>query len=134
MTSPSGCCGPVILDDTLRRHARPTDIKINVAGEEDHDPTHISVTAALKNLAFVKQVGSVFTTNNWATSSAAFGGFTNMLKSGNEVWTITAPVGTVKRVDFAIFYRVVGRNFGTIMSGATIRCSMILMIHQKVHL
>jgi len=75
------------------------------------DPTHISVTAALKNLAFVKQVGIVFTTNNWATSSVAFGGFSNMLKSGNEAWTVTTPVGTAKRVDFAIFYRVSGQEF-----------------------
>jgi hypothetical protein len=34
-----------------------------------------------------------------------------MLKSGNEVWTVSAPVGAAKRVDFAIFYRVNGQEF-----------------------
>jgi len=75
------------------------------------DLTHIGVTAALKNLAFAKQVGIVFTTNNWAASGVAFGGFSHMLKSGNEVWTVSAPVGAAKRVDFAIFYRVNGQEF-----------------------
>jgi hypothetical protein len=69
------------------------------------------VTAALKNLAFAKQVGIVFTTNNWATSGVALGGFSPMLKSGNEVWTVSAAVGTAHRVDFAIFYRVNGQEF-----------------------
>jgi Carbohydrate/starch-binding module (family 21) len=75
------------------------------------DTTHISVTAALKNLAFAKQVGIVFTTNNWATTGVAFGGFSHMLKSGNEVWTVSAAIGNAKRVDFAIFYRVNGQEF-----------------------
>lgn len=73
--------------------------------------THIRVTAALKNLAFTKQIGIVFATNNWATSGVNVGGFSHMLKSGNEVWTVTAPIGTAKRVDFAIFYRVNGQEF-----------------------
>jgi hypothetical protein len=75
------------------------------------DATHISVTAALKNLAFAKQVGILFTTTNWATSGVAFGSFSHMLKAGDEVWTVNAPVGTANRVDFAIFYRVSGQEF-----------------------
>jgi carbohydrate/starch-binding protein with CBM21 domain len=75
------------------------------------DATHITVTAALKDLAFVKQVGILFTTNNWATAAVALGGFSHMLKSGNEVWSVNAPVGTANRVDFAIFYRVNGQEF-----------------------
>jgi len=43
------------------------------------DATHISVTAALKNLAFAKQVGIVFKTNNWAAVRVALGGFSRML-------------------------------------------------------
>ena len=75
------------------------------------DATHIKVTAAVKNLAFAKQVGIVFTTNNWASSAVAFGGFSHMLKSGDEVWTVNATVGTALHVDFAIFYRVNGQEF-----------------------
>jgi Carbohydrate/starch-binding module (family 21) len=75
------------------------------------DATHFSVSAAVKNLAFVKQVGIVFTTNNWVTSGVAFGNFDHMLKSGNEVWKVEAVVGTALHVEFAIFYRVNGQEF-----------------------
>ena len=44
-------------------------------------------------------------------AGVALGGFSRMLKSGDEAWSINAPVGTAKRVDFAIFYRVSGQEF-----------------------
>jgi hypothetical protein len=75
------------------------------------DATHIRISAAVKNLAFVKQVGIVFTTNGWLTSAVAFGNFSHTLKSGNEVWNVDALVGTANHVDFAIFYRMNGQEF-----------------------
>jgi hypothetical protein len=75
------------------------------------DATHINVTAAVKNLGFAKQVGIVFTTNNWASNGVAFGGFSHTLKSGDEVWTVNVPVGAATHVEFAIFYRVLGQEF-----------------------
>jgi hypothetical protein len=61
------------------------------------DATHISVLAAVRNLAFVKQVGIVFTTNNWVNSGVAFGNFDHTLKSGNEVWKVEAVVSVIFR-------------------------------------
>jgi carbohydrate/starch-binding protein with CBM21 domain len=65
----------------------------------------------VKNLAFNKQVGILFTTDDWATSNSVFGQFDHRLISGNEVWKIDAPVGSVSQVEFAIFYRVNGQEF-----------------------
>ncbi len=75
------------------------------------DATHVHVLAAVKNLAFAKQVGMVFTTDGWATANVASGHFDHMLKSGNEVWAIDAPVGAATRVEYALFYRVSGQEF-----------------------
>lgn len=75
------------------------------------DATHVRVLAAVKNLAFAKQVGMVFTTDGWATANVASGNFDHMLKSGNEVWAIPAAVGAATRVEYALFYRVGGQEF-----------------------
>lgn len=74
------------------------------------DATHVRVLAAVRNLAFVKQVGMVFAINGGATFNAVQGVFSQTLKSGVEVWKIEAPIGSAKRVDFAIFYRVNGQE------------------------
>lgn len=73
--------------------------------------THLEIFAAVKNLAFEKQVGIAVTTNAWATSSLVFGEFDHSLKSGNEVWRIEAEVGSARPVEFALFYRVDGQEF-----------------------
>ncbi len=75
------------------------------------DATHVRVLAAVKNLAFAKQVGMVFTTDGWATAGVAGGNFDHMLKSGNEVWAIEAVVGGATGVEYALFYRVNGQEF-----------------------
>jgi hypothetical protein len=75
------------------------------------DATHVRVDAAVKNLAFAKQVGMVFTTDGWATAQVANGAFDHVLKSGNEVWPIQAAVGAARRVEYALFYDVNGQQF-----------------------
>jgi hypothetical protein len=75
------------------------------------DATNISLLVAVKNIGFVKQVGIVFTTDGWVSSGVAFGTFDHTLKSGDEVWKVSAGVGSATRVDFAIFYRVNGQEF-----------------------
>lgn len=75
------------------------------------DATHAHIVTAVKDLAFAKQVGALYTTNGWASASVAFCSFDRVLKSGNEVWSATFPVGGVPRVDFALFYRVNGLEF-----------------------
>lgn len=75
------------------------------------DATHVRVLAAVKNLAFAKLVGLVYTTNGWASASVAPFNFDHSLKSTNEVWSVTATVGPALRVEFAVFYRVNGQEF-----------------------
>ena len=99
---------PQVLDEFDALVGRVPQVVHGTSGFSD--ATHISVTAALKNLAFIKEVGIVFTTDNWVSSGVAFGRFTHTLKSGNEIWTVNAPVGITNRVDFAIFYRVNGQE------------------------
>jgi carbohydrate/starch-binding protein with CBM21 domain len=75
------------------------------------DATHVQVLAAVKNLAFVKQVGMLFSTDGGASFASANGQFSRTLKSGNELWRIDASVGPAKRVEFALFYRVNGQEY-----------------------
>lgn len=70
---------------------------------------HISV--GIQNLAFAKVVGALYTTDNWATTKTAFGGFERTMPSGLEIWAVNAPVGAANPVKFALFYRVAGREF-----------------------
>jgi hypothetical protein len=100
---------PPVFDEFDALLGRVPQVVLGTSGFAD--ATHISVLAAVKNLAFVKQVGIVFTTNHWATSGVAFGHFDHPLKSGNEVWQVEAVVGAATQVDFAIFYRVNGQEF-----------------------
>jgi hypothetical protein len=100
---------PQVFDEFDALIGRVPQVVLGTAGFSD--ATHISVLAAVKNLAFVKQVGILFTLNNWATSGVAFGNFDHPLKSGNEVWKINAFVGGANHVDYAIFYRVNGKEF-----------------------
>lgn len=100
---------PPVFDefDALLGHAQ----NVVLGSSRFSDATHIQVFAAVRNLAFVKHVGMVFSNNGGATFNAVEGAFSVTLKSGIEVWKIEAPIGAAKRVDFAIFYRVNGQEF-----------------------
>ena len=71
----------------------------------------LHVAVGVQNLAFNKVVGIVFTTDNWATTQTAFGNFSSTMKSGLEVWNITASIGTATEVKLAVFYRVLGTEY-----------------------
>lgn len=85
---------------------------------------NLKVEVLVKNLAFAKQVGIVFTTDNWATFQDAFGTFAQSFppfgsphEVNAEVWAISAFVGPGKHGQFAVFYDVNGttswdNNFG----------------------
>ncbi len=100
---------PPVFDDFDASLGRVPQVVLGAA--DFSDATHIHVSAAVKNVAFAKQIGIVYTENSWINSSVASGQFDHTLKSGNEVWTIDAPVGTTNHVEFAIFYRVGGQEF-----------------------
>ena len=75
------------------------------------DPTHVSMNVAVRNLAFVKSIGTVYTTDGWATTHVANGTFNNTDKSGFEVWDIAITVPSGSHVECAIFYQVLGQEF-----------------------
>lgn len=71
----------------------------------------LHVDVGVQNLAYNKVVGIVFTTDNWTTVQTAFGYYTFTMKSGLEVWHITAPAGAATEVRFAVFYQVLGSEY-----------------------
>jgi len=71
----------------------------------------LHVDVGVQNLAYDKVVGVVFTADNWATVQTAFGNHTWTMKSGIEVWDVTAAVGLATEVKFAIFYRAQGSEY-----------------------
>jgi len=78
----------------------------------------LSVDVLVKNLAFAKQVGIVFTTDAWATNQLATGFFRdNFAPFGNpnqpnaELWNIAPIVGLGAHGQFAVFYEVNGTTF-----------------------
>jgi hypothetical protein len=71
----------------------------------------LHVDLGVKNLAYDKVVGIMFTTDNWTTVQTAFGTYSSTMKSGLEVWHISVPVGSATEVRFAIFYRVAGSEY-----------------------
>jgi hypothetical protein len=85
---------------------------------------NLKVEVLVKNLAFAKQVGIVYTTDNWATFRNAFGVFQQSFppfgspqQVNAELWAISAFVGVGKNGQFAVFYGVNGstswdNNFG----------------------
>lgn len=68
----------------------------------------LHVDIGVQDLAFSKVVGIVLTTDDWATVQVAYGTWSRTMKSGLQVWHLTAPVGTAAEVKFAIFFRVLG--------------------------
>ena len=82
-----------------------------ILGSANLSGATLQVDVSVQNLAFNKAVGIVFTTDNWTTAQTAFGSFVSTMKSGLEVWHVSAPVGTATEVSFAIFYRVLGSEF-----------------------
>jgi hypothetical protein len=75
------------------------------------------VGVAVKNLAFTKQVGIVYTSNNWTNAQVGFGIFQKEYQPSPlpaqaqvESWEIHAPV-TASSAQFAVFYTVNGTTF-----------------------
>jgi hypothetical protein len=72
----------------------------------------------VKNLAYAKQVGIVYTTDNWATFQNAFGAYQQSYPPAStpqqinaELWRVVAPTGAGNTGQFAVFYTVGGDTF-----------------------
>ena len=79
---------------------------------------NLTVDVIVRNLAFVKQVGLVFTTNNWASFQNAFGTFRQSFppfgaprQINAELWEISSSVGVGQHGQYAVFYGVDGNTF-----------------------
>jgi Carbohydrate/starch-binding module (family 21) len=82
------------------------------------DPPFLNVEVLVKNIAFEKQVGMVYTTDNWLTYQNAFGIFSQSLKPDStphqlnaEQWNISATVGSPATGQYAVFYSVAGATY-----------------------
>jgi hypothetical protein len=78
----------------------------------------LSIDVLVKNIAFAKQVGVVYTTNNWQTSQNAFGVFQRAFppastpaQINSELWNVEAFVGSGQKGQFAVFYNVSEQTF-----------------------
>ena len=78
----------------------------------------LSVDVLVKNIAFAKQVGVVYTTNNWQTFQNAFGVFQRGFPPAStpaqinaELWNVKAFVGAGQKGQFAVFYNVSDQTF-----------------------
>jgi hypothetical protein len=71
----------------------------------------LHVDVGVQNLAYAKVVGIVYTTDNWATVQTAFAAYSSTMKSGLEVWHVSAPTGAATEAKFAILYRVAGHEY-----------------------
>jgi len=82
-----------------------------VLGEASIGSNKLHVIIAVQDIAFDKQVGIVFTTDNWATAHQAPAFYSGELERGMERWKVEVNVGSVSEVQFAIFYRVLGGEY-----------------------
>jgi hypothetical protein len=78
----------------------------------------LSVDVLVKNVAFAKRVGIVFTTDAWATNHVAtgffredFAPFDDPSQPNAELWNIAPVVGPGVHGNFAVFYDVNGTTF-----------------------
>jgi hypothetical protein len=100
---------PVVADEFDALLGRVPQIVLG--GASFSDATHIRVRLAVRNLAYDKVVGIVFTTNNWATTQTTYGYYSWTMRSGIEVWAVDTTVGTADQVEFAVFYQVQGQEY-----------------------
>jgi Carbohydrate/starch-binding module (family 21) len=79
---------------------------------------NLNVGVLVKNLAYEKQVGIVYTTDNWLTFQNAFGSHTQSFPPPStphqpnvELWNLLAPVGVGATGQYAAFYNVGGATY-----------------------
>jgi hypothetical protein len=79
---------------------------------------NLNVDVLVKNIAFAKQVGVVYTTDGWVSAHNAMGGFSQSFppfsaphQINAELWAIFVFVGTGSHGQFAVFYSVNGSTY-----------------------
>lgn len=77
----------------------------------------LTAVAGVRNLAYDKQVGLLYSTDDWASFRPGAGRYRSTHVTGTEVWTTRVDVGDADHVSFAMFVRAAGaehwdNNFG----------------------
>ncbi len=79
---------------------------------------NLNVGVLVKNIAYEKQVGIIYTTDSWLTFQNAFGNHTQSFSPPStphqldaELWSILAPVGVGATGQYAVFYNVEGTTY-----------------------
>lgn len=75
-------------------------------GDAFLDSSKLTVLAAVQNLGSDKDIGIIYTTDNWESSSDAKAQYNRTMSSGFEVWKISVPMSSVTEVKFALYYKV----------------------------
>ncbi len=77
--------------------------------------SYVSIAADVRNIAFVKEVNIVYTTNNWATSqtkSLLFNSYeSNHTTNDFERWTASFSIPKTTKVIYALSYKVNGQTY-----------------------
>ena len=80
-------------------------------GSATLNSSNLRILAGVQNLDYVKVVGAVYTTDNWATVHTAYGHYYWSPSSGLEIWEIDIPVSSPSEAKFALFYQVLGNEY-----------------------
>jgi len=71
----------------------------------------LHVDIGVKNLAYDKIVGIVFTTDDWHSVQTVYANYSHTMSSGLQVWQMDVSVGSATEAEFAIFYQVSGSEY-----------------------
>ncbi len=71
----------------------------------------LKIHIAVQNLAYQKEIGIVYSTDNWESCQKAIAHYSWSMISETEVWLINVNLGGVTNVDYALFYQVNGCEY-----------------------
>lgn len=72
----------------------------------------LRIFVAIQNLSYHKNIGAVYTTDNWKTYSSISADYRWTMESGTEVWLIEKHLASASsEVEFALFYQVNGCEY-----------------------
>lgn len=110
----AGYHAPLVTDDFAVVLGRSFPVALGVARL---GAGALTAAVAVRNLAYEKAVGIVFSTDAWATNRVAEASYHRTVAGGVEVWIARAMVGDVRGVELAVYLRALGaehwdNNFG----------------------
>lgn len=71
----------------------------------------LKIHIAVQNIAYQKEIGVIYTTDNWENCHKAIARYSWSMISGTEVWSVNLNLGGVSNVDYVLFYQVNGCEY-----------------------